>query len=320
MNMRKQKNLLEYLLEKERVIVPSAIFKIEIVQELERRLSTGRPYLLYQFYNELAEELKNSIDIKKLKSMFEFSRTFKEEHGNMLTENDKRIIYFLVNNSDMRAGDFMEMLGPLYYILSITRDLKNERINSKSLKMFILTSAYVQIYELLLYQLDRRIYNYLKRLEELRKDKIFKDFMKLKRTHLQHAQAWQINKVLSKLLGINEKNDSIIGAGVPKIIRNSVSHATLFYDPGEDMIFVGSKKFSVNQFLEEYYRLIAFCLEWLDVSANIEPGDDPFDQIIVQLSKSFREIAKVFLRIERSEYKKIFGAMVIQWKKEIEDK
>jgi len=96
-------------------------------------------------------------------------------------------------------------------------DFNKKQINSKFLKMFIFTSAYVQIYELLLYQMDRRLLNYLKH-SELKHDKLIKKFMKFKRENLQHTQAWEINKVLSKLLGIDPKNNSIIGGGTPKII------------------------------------------------------------------------------------------------------
>ena len=318
MKISKNKQLIRYLLEKEGIIVPSGIFKIRTVEELEKRLSKGNPYLLYKFYEELAKKLPEVVEIQKLKNMFEFARELKEKYGNKLTEDDEKIIRFFVENSEMQTEDFMELIGPMYYLMRVMDDFNKKQINSKFLKMFIFTSAYVQIYELLLYQMDRRLFNYLKH-SELKHDKLIKKFMEFKRENLQHTQAWEINRVLSKLLGIDPENNSIIGGGTPKIIRNNISHANLFYDPEEDIVFVGNKKFSVDQFIGEYYRLLVFCLRWLELSVGMDLKDNPLELILAQLSRNLREIAKVFLRIERSEYKKVFGAMVIQWKKEMQN-
>jgi len=116
MKISKNKQLIRYLLEKEGITVPLGIFKIKTVEELEKRLSTGNPYLLYKFYEELAKKLPEAVEIQKLKNMFEFARKLKEKYGNKLTEDDEKIIRFFVENSEMQAEDFMELIGPMYYL------------------------------------------------------------------------------------------------------------------------------------------------------------------------------------------------------------
>lgn len=311
MSTQKSKSLVEYLLEKEEIILPAAIFKTEIVEGLERALSTGRPIIFHHFYKRVSEGLPKSVEIQKLGEIFRVMQKFRDEYGSHLTKDDEKIIEFLVSSAVLPAEDFMELLGPIYYLLNAMESLSKENTHSKSLQMFILTSAYVQLYEILLYQIDRRLYYYLNGID-WKNDKVFRKFIGLRREGTGHAMASQINRVLSKLLNMNERNNSLFGKGTPKIIRNSISHANLFYDDIRNVVYVGKKEFTVEQFIREYHRMMAFALRWLELSAGVREGEDVFDMVLFKIGRTLKELSKVFLRIERSEYRKVFGAMVIR--------
>lgn len=112
----------------------------------------------------MANNLDKHVCIDKTKEMVESLLNFQDkfEHFGKLTEDDIKIINFMVENSFITAEDSIELSGSLYTLLKVYEELGKEKIESEYLKMFIMIATYVQLYELILLQLDRRLRNYIK--------------------------------------------------------------------------------------------------------------------------------------------------------------
>lgn len=310
--------LIPYLLEKQDIYLPSPIFRDETIVKLEKALSSGKPIVVSRYYEEMANSLERFININKVKEMvgnlLSFSREF--EHVGKLTEDDYKIINFMVENSFISAEDSIELSGPLYNLLKVYEELEKEKIKSDYVKTFIMISTYIQLYELVLLQLDRRLCNYIKN-KGLAKEKMYKSFLSYERKYTGHATAGTINRVLSNLNVIERENDSIL-SGRLKNLRNKFSHANFFYDAELDVVFAGGVKLTKKEFIGEFYRLFNFALTWFKLSANADEHGESFDSFIKSLKNTLYELSKMFKMVERSHLRKVFGLLIIQWKKEIE--
>jgi len=322
----KSTEIVRYLLEKQEIYLPSAIFKNKMIVELEKAISSGNPVVLSRFYGKVAKNLEDHIDIEKTKKMIEsimdYTKHF-EEKGK-LTDDDYKIINFLVENSFIKAEDSIELCGPLYNLLKVYEELEKEKIKSEYVKMFIMTSTYIQLYELILLQIDRRLRNYIKskglhsynQNEKLRK--IIKNYLKDDRSFMGHATAGKINDVLSRFIGINSRNESILSGRLKKL-RNKLSHANFFYDAESDVIFAGGVELTKEEFIGEFCRLFNFVLTWFNLSAKTTNYQDALDSFVLSLKNTLYDLSNLFLRVERSHLKKVFGSLMIQWKKELQN-
>ncbi len=263
----------------------------------------------------MANNLDKHVCIDKTKEMVESLLNFQDkfEHFGKLTEDDIKIINFMVENSFITAEDSIELSGSLYTLLKVYEELGKEKIESEYLKMFIMIATYVQLYELILLQLDRRLRNYIK-LNKHVNQKDFKKFLKNRREYLEHATTGQINEVLSKLGAIESENDSILD-GRLRDLRNKFSHANFFYDAELDAVFAGKVKLTKKEFIGEFYRLFNFILTWFKLSSNANKPEEAFDSFLRSLKSTFYELSKMFKSVERSGYKKWLGSLVVQWEK-----
>ncbi len=312
----KSVEIVGYLLEKQDIYLPSPIFKDETIIKLERALSSGIPIVMSRYYEEMANNLEKHVCIDKTKEMVESLLTSLREfeHSGKLTEDDLKIINFMVENSFVTAEDSIELSGPLYTLLKVYEELGKEKIESEYLKMFIMIATYVQLYELILLQLDRRLRNYIK-LNERINEKDFKNFLKYGREYTEHATAGEINRVLSKLKVLEPENDSILSGRLKKL-RNKFSHASFFYDSELDAVVAGKIKLTKKEFIGEFHRLFNFGLTWFKLSANANTPGEAFDSFLWSLKSTFYELSKMFKSVERSGYKKWLGSLVVQWEKE----
>lgn len=310
----KSANVVEYLLEKGGICLPTTIFRNELLLELEKAISSGIPIRISDYYKKLADNLEEYISIDKTKEMIEiFLNSQKEfENSGKLTEDDLKIINFMVENTHVSAEDSIELSGSVYTLLKVYEDLKKEKIKSESLKMFIMISTFIQLYELILLQLDRRLRSYIKQ-NNLEKD--FEKFLKRKREYTEHATAGEINNALSKLKVINSNNDSIL-SGRLKYLRNKFSHANFFYDSELDAVVVaGKERLTKKEFIGEFFRLFNFALTWFKLSAKVDDPSEALDVFKESLKKTCYELSRMFRSVERSHYKKWLGFLMIQWKR-----
>jgi len=311
------------LLEKQGIYLPTPIFREKTLVKLEKALSSGIPIVVSNCYKEISVNLEKFIDSEKIKEIIglfiKHSNDF-ERLGGSLTEDDRKIIEFMVKNSSLSAEDAIELAGPLYYLLKVYEDLTKEEIKSEYLKMFIMISTYIQLYELLLLQLDRRLCNYLRNNKKFSSQKEYKDFLNLERKYTKHATAGKINQVLHKLGVIEFKNSSVLD-GELRELRNRFSHANFFYDPELKKIFAGEVQLTKEEFIGEFYRLFNFALTWFKSSINAERYEEAVDSFIRHFKNMLNGLSEMFRKIERSpDLKREFGSMVIQWKKEIDER
>ncbi len=318
--MKKERiGIVTYLLEKQDIYLPSPIFKDETIIKLERALSSGKPIVVSKYYEEMADNLEKFIDINKLKEMIGNLLSFSDEfeHIGKLTEDDYKIINFMVKNSFINAEDSIELSGSVYNLLKVYGELKKEKIKSDYVKTFIMISTYIQLYELILLQLDRRLLNYIKN-KGLAKEKDYRSFLNWERKYTGHATAGMINQVFYKFGVIESRNDSILD-GRLRELRNKFSHANFFYDAELGVVFAGGIKLTKKEFIGEFYRLFNFALTWFKLSANADEHGEAFDSFIQSLKNTLYELSKMFKMVERSHLRKVFGSLIIQWKKEIKE-
>lgn len=314
--MKRTTRVVEYLLERGEIKLPYAILKTETIKELDKAISSGSPAMVSKFYEKMAEDIDEYLDLTEIEIMIDLlSKKIALESE--LSEDDFRILEFLVNTAVIKIEDFLSMVGPIYNLLKVAEELKRVKNLSDYLSMFILTSAYVQLYELLLLQIDRRLYYYLK--DKKPENKEFRNFLKMDRKGSEHETAGRLNKIISAILGMNETNNSILGER-GRIIRNKISHANLFYDAERKVVVASNSEYSVDEFLAEFYKLLKFGIKWIELSSELSLDEKGLaDLLKVKIREAFKELSRLFLKVERSpEMKREFSNLVIKWKGEIE--
>ena len=317
--------LVEYLLKKGYIKLPTKIFQQQYIVELNKALSTGNPIIFSKFLEKSAEKVDEYLDMKNIENLIEMLKNIEHNIGSQkysISPDDEKILKFLVSISRVPAEDFLEIAGPLYFITEVLNDIeKNKKILPESILMSTLLWIFVNTYELILHIVDRKLYRYLKSNKKHDNNRSVKYFLKIKRKGKNHATAGTINKVLHVIIGIPQENDSIFGSGSgkPKLLRNKISHSNIFYDSGSKKIVVlDGTEYEMSEFIEQYYQIFIFLLKWIELSIGYD---------ILQLSitlkyefkKVFKSYAKTFLKIERSgELKRRFYEIVIEWKREAE--
>jgi len=179
----------------------------------------------------------------------------------------------------------------------------------------LLLWCFVNLYELVLANVDRRLSVYLKNNNHY-KDPDVERFLRINRDEYKdHATAELINKVLCKILNLKEENDSIFGkSSKPKLIRNKISHSNLFYDSEKnEIVLLNSQEYSIEDFLKEYYRLFNFLMEW-----SIYGLGGKFDDkmMVSSFRKVCRALSSEYLKKERGGLWREFSLYMIKLKKE----
>lgn len=323
--MNGEAKIIRYLIEKGEIKLPLALLREKTFSELENALSSGNPRNVHSCYKKFSDNIDEYIF--KIEELFGLLTNAREDLRQKyqeisLSEDDKKIIHFLASNTNLPCEDFFEMSGPIYFICQVLDELDNYKKISDLISIPILMFIYVISYELVLHQVDRRLEHFLKRKRE---GKASKRFLKIDRKeYMNHASAHQINDVLIEILDISEENKSIFGkSSKPKIIRNKVSHINMFYDQESEAIIIGNEKFTKRDFQNQFYHILAFLLEWIDLSVKekIANGNaEKFKTVIRNdFKKLFRRMSLLFKKIERSgELKRDFMSLMLKWKKEAE--
>ncbi|MCD6466678.1 MAG: hypothetical protein J7L10_01995 [Methanomicrobia archaeon] len=316
----KEAKLVRHLLKKRGIVLPTKLFKEDVVIGLEKAFSSGNPVIISQFFNKVAKELDKYFNDDALEYFESMNKFLRSKYGNTITGDDRRIIDFLVSISEDQVDDYLRLFGPIVYMYEITETLEERRDIPKNIIAAVLMWLFVNLYELTLTRLDRHVYYHLLALQgagserELLNNKWIKQFMQLpNRREGKHANANLLNKTICQLLNLPENNSSIFGkSSEPKIIRNEISHTNLFYDSEKNIIVtLDGMEYTLENFLFQYYQIYSFLLEWMKRLAGPRMED-----VKTKLKIYLNSLSRVFLKIERSGYRKHVYEVIIEWKKE----
>jgi hypothetical protein len=320
--MNEEKNiepkLVQYIIDRQEIALPMALLKQKMILEAENALNSTDPLIVSHFFKNVSKNLDgyvSSEDIIKLtKKLKELSMN--EKFKQKISEDDKRIIKFLVENTSLTNLDIIEIMGQEYFTIQVAEELEETKDLPNTIKMALFLWCFVNIYEIILINVDRRLFAYIKN-NNIKESNNIKRFLDIDRKeHKDHATAGLINKVFCEILDLKEENNSIFGKdSKPKLIRNKISHSNIFYDTEENKIKLSNgEEYSIEDFLNEYYALFNFLMEWI----NIGLGKELDDKIIFNtLKKTFHALSSHYLRIERGDpLKRGFYSYIIKIKKE----
>jgi len=175
-------------------------------------------------YNDILNKSKN----------FDFEK--------FLSDADKKIINLLAKErieNQLRGEIFLFNTAIEFYKL----DKYGEHY--PNIRKYILLHLIADLYESILYHVDRRLLSYIHR-NKRHNDKVVLKFLKINRDEYNHATAGEINQVICKILNLDINNESIfsINSEVKKL-RNEVSHANF-------------SEFDNYNLKEHYGRVFAF--------------------------------------------------------------
>jgi len=158
--------LVEYILNKGYIKLPTKIFQQQYIVELNKALSTGNPIIFSNFFEKSAENVDKYLDMKNIENLIEMLKNIEHNISSQkysISSDDEKILKFLVSISGVPAEDFLEIAGPLYFITEVLNDIeKNKKILPESILMSTLLWIFVNTYELILHIIDRKLYRYLK--------------------------------------------------------------------------------------------------------------------------------------------------------------
>lgn len=320
MKRKEIKNILS-LLEKDGIIIPSKIIDNEIILELETAILT--PYSLGKFLNKLINQIDEFFKKDEIKNLQNMINTFRNQYANLLkNEEDEKIIYFLVskNSLNFRYKYIFEIMGPSIFIFETLDELDKIKNKSTHIYYFVFLHLYVNLYEIILHQLDRHLYEIIINNSEWKN--LNKKFLeKIKREEYNdHATAGEIADVLEKLGLKTEK--SILGNNQEcRIFRNKISHANAFCDSKNNKIIIGKNQYDFEEFKKLFIRLFYFVVNWMKKSIDIcvsKDSNEPLEEKIKTFLIAYlKNIAQLCKKIERSgELKKQYYNTILTFKKE----
>jgi len=86
------------------------------------------------------------------------------------------------------------------------------------------------------------------------------------------------------------------------------------YQGGSDKCLLNGKKYTVNDFLNEYLKVFDFLCTWINKALG---GEFSKERIISDMKKDFKDLFSFFLNIERNgSLRKVYGAYILKLKKE----
>ena len=97
----------------------------------------------------------------------------------------------------------------------------------------------------------------------------------------------------------------------------------MFYDQEEGTIIIGKNKYTKRDFSLQFYHILAFLLEWIDVSIGYKIANGNIEKFKTEMTKDFKKLFRrmswLFKKMERSgDSKKAFMSLILKWKKEAE--
>ena len=314
--------LIQYIFKELGINLPHILLKQKATHEIERVLRTEQLDELLKFIKTLCDDPEKYINVNGIDDCSELIKNISENvefQKRKISEDDEKIINFLIEHTTLKPKDFLNMLGHLYFVLQVTEKLEKTKNLSRVLKMSLLMWCFLNLYELILLNIDRRLRSYLQKNSKKNDDSDIKKFLEANQKRPNdHATAGLINKVLCEILSLNEENNSIFGKNSkPRIIRNKIAHYNLFYDSEKNKLVSSNfEEYSFEDFLENYYLLSNFLLR----SFNMMVANNKFDKdtMIQSFKETFCEAYHILNnKIQNPEQaKEIYRNLIRELKKE----
>ncbi len=318
--LRDKVQLIEYLLAEKGIFLPASIYNTEVIKNLERKIKIKSPAAVSDYLKWIGENIDKVIEANEIKKIIEIiDEVTKEGKKNnskcerfflKLSQEDKNLAHFIANRP-LNILENLRIMGIYYYLIQVLDNIFSLRYKkqNKNLVVSSLMWIYLNMYELLLHEIDRRIYsdnNLMKKLEEKNKE-VYKEFKKVKRDRGQHAMKWQLVRILKELDIVSEGSHSLL-SGESKL-RNAIAHANVLYDETRDLLIsLGKEKWSVCCLIREIVYLVAF---FRMVFTEAIGSSEDINIIEGKLKDNFLELSKMFRLIERSGNLKIAYIKVI---------
>lgn len=295
-------NFLKELLEKEELTLPAKLLRHEILEELDRKLRTGSPAVVANFYKKLPEMIDFSI-LDNISSKL-------EEGERDIPEDDRKIIEFFVGEVEGRSlKDFMDVVGVLINILTTVEELERYRGSiPKNVAVSTMLWVYLNMYETTLEVMSQELKNYysskepnssiLKKIEEIT-DKG------------QHLMAGEVEKRLIDLGVLKSENSSILSGSESRFFRNKLGHANLYFDDKMDeLALTNGSRYTLEEFKNEFQKLYSFLLEWLFF---LNDKESDIRKTVERITKKEIEgLSRKFKWIERAGYRREFNKIVFK--------
>jgi len=282
-----------------RIKIPSSLFHLKSLKELDKKLETGNLYIVSQFY----QNYPNILD----ESSFRMLEKVLSSPRKSLSKEDLDLIKKISNSCKESQDLFLDFTGNMVYISETLEELKKFPNISKTLKVSVMLYSFLNLIELTSKYLGELMIYKIKN-ENL--EKKFKGFLK-KFEDGKHAEMGHLIKTLKELFKLDEKFMKKTLFGESKMIRNIIAHSNLFYDSKKDKIYQSnSKEYSFERFEGEFNRLFEFLLELLfklnNSSNNLWKG----------IQTIFAGMSKKFLGYSRAGLNKKFNQVIINFLKD----
>ena len=307
--------ILRGILEEIGVKIPLEILKEETLMRLNAALRSGNPFVVHRFWKELSNNVEKYLDTEKLRAVFEFGNDMSHD---ILSEPDEKIVEFLVRAPPYSPQEVLHIIKPIHFIIRTLEDLekfKKENLQIDTLKIHAATSCFLELYETVVSLIDKKLCSYLRhhpKQEEVQR------FLNIRRENGNHATVGEVNKMLCLVLGLDRNSSYIFGTQSRcREIRRSFAHAQLSYDSSRKIIIVKNKEISLDDFITECRRLLAFGLKWLKRSIEVEyDSRDYMGTLMGETEKTLKMYSQEFLRIGRSSRAKTwFQTLVKKWER-----
>ena len=237
-----------------------------------------------------------------------------------------------VNESDFVA--FMKMIGPMYYMIRVAKDIDNNNdALTKNLKAAIFIYLFQNLYELLMGNIDACLYVYLSKNQQIQGaqniNKYRKDYIEGRRQKRdnqtdrgEHATAGMISGILREVYDLECRaadipidtslmNDTIFNA-MTKDLRNASAHFNAFYDERiNKIVFLDGTQMSMEEFITLYERLFLFLYRWMDRYLSGAKGEAEFvKKIHDETGNMLTLCSRLMLEIERSGKQKYWEIFI----------
>lgn len=314
---------IEYLAKTRRLVLPSKLLKTEFLTRLETALLSKSTIVVSDYFSKQADAIDEFIDDKELEGFVKNTMNAMEKaitkEGTKTTEDDERMLGYLVSLEENRLDDFVEISGQLYFLSELMSEVGEKRGSlSKIILVPVLLWSFVNMYELIAQTVDRKMYRKLIEMDRSKLTHHTKRFVGIDRESGDHATIGLINLVLSEMVKLPSDNNSIFGND-RKMMRDKISHANTFYDSGQEkIVVVGDRNYSYPEFIGEFYRVFNFLVRWSEVALDA-PFKDCASKMKPDMKIFLKSYARIFRMYERTTMKKRFYEVIIELSKKAEE-
>lgn len=294
--------ILHRIEEKRQIRLPSILFNIETLANMDEAIETGNPFVVHKFY----DNYEKYVD----KTAFKLLEEELEKPRDKLYSKDRELIKKLIEFEDKDSQFFLEISGNLLYISSTLKELEEveEKGNiTENLRVSVLLYCCLNMIELFTSYIGELL---KQRIEFEKKEKDYPGFLeKFKKN--EHAEAGFLKSTLSKFFNLNDSFMKETMFERNKILRNKISHANLYYDSKKDMIYQSnSKEYPLSQIKGDCSYLLDFLLEIIFLM-NCSSND-----LTKKVDETFKSMAKTYLSFSRAGLQKKFQQVIIKMMKE----